>query len=176
MHKHFIINTNNKAYLVLLLFASSCFVDTVEGLGKPCIQQVYSSIFPTSFAHFASLWHILVILAMCQIFSLLLYLLQWSETFDVTACWRLRWWLSLFSNIFKLKHVHLKNDIKFFFFLFFFLLHHTACGILNHQKTLAHWKKSYDKPRQHIKKQRHYFVNKGPSSQSYGFPSSHVWI
>ena len=34
---------------------------------------------------------------------------------------------------------------------------------------------SYDKPRQHIKKQRHYFVDKGPSSQSYGFSSSHAW-
>ena len=34
---------------------------------------------------------------------------------------------------------------------------------------LAPWKKSYDQPRQHIKKQRHYFANKGPSSQSYGF-------
>ena len=43
-------------------------------------------------------------------------------------------------------------------------------------KTLVSWKKSYDQPRQHIKKQRHYFVNKGPSSQSYGFSSSHVWI
>ena len=31
------------------------------------------------------------------------------------------------------------------------------------------WKKSYDQPRQHIKKQRHYFANKGPSSQGYGF-------
>ena len=41
---------------------------------------------------------------------------------------------------------------------------------------LAPWKKSYDKPRQHIKKQRHYFANKGPSSQSYGFSSSHVWM
>ena len=38
------------------------------------------------------------------------------------------------------------------------------------------WKKSYDKPRQHIKKQRHYFADKGPSSQSYGFSSSHVWM
>ena len=43
-------------------------------------------------------------------------------------------------------------------------------------KTLAPWKKSYDKPRQYIKKQRHYFANKGPSSQSYGFSSSHVWM
>ena len=43
-------------------------------------------------------------------------------------------------------------------------------------KTLAPWKKSYDQPRQHIKKQRHYFASKGPSSQSYGFSSSHVWM
>ena len=43
-------------------------------------------------------------------------------------------------------------------------------------KRPAPWKKSYDQPRQHIKKQRHYFVNKGPSSQSYGFSRSHVWI
>jgi len=39
---------------------------------------------------------------------------------------------------------------------------------------LAPWKESYDKPRQHIKKQRHYFANKHPYSQTYGFPSSHV--
>ena len=38
------------------------------------------------------------------------------------------------------------------------------------------WKKSYDQTRQHIKKQRHYFTNRGPSSQSYGFSSSHVWM
>ena len=41
---------------------------------------------------------------------------------------------------------------------------------------LGPWKKSYDKPRQHIKKQRHYFANKGPSIQSYGFSSSQVWM
>ena len=40
-------------------------------------------------------------------------------------------------------------------------------------KMLAPWKKNYDQPRQHIKQQRHYFTNKGPSSQSY-FSSSHV--
>ena len=40
----------------------------------------------------------------------------------------------------------------------------------------APWKKSYDKARQHIKKQRHYFANKGPSGQGYGFSSSHVWM
>ena len=43
-------------------------------------------------------------------------------------------------------------------------------------KLLAPWKISYDQPRQHIKKQRHYFVNKGLSSQSYGFSSSPVWM
>ena len=42
-------------------------------------------------------------------------------------------------------------------------------------KTLAPWKKSYDKPRQHIKKLRHHFAYKGPFSQSYGFSSRHVW-
>ena len=36
--------------------------------------------------------------------------------------------------------------------------------------------KSYDQPRQHIKKQRHYLANKGPASQSYGFSSSRVWM
>ena len=44
------------------------------------------------------------------------------------------------------------------------------------KKTLTPWKESYDQPRQHIKKQRHYFVNKGPSSQGYGFSSGHVWM
>ena len=41
---------------------------------------------------------------------------------------------------------------------------------------LAPWKKSYNKPRQHVKKQRHYFANKDLSCQSYGFHSSHVWM
>ena len=41
---------------------------------------------------------------------------------------------------------------------------------------LASWKKSYDQPRQNFKKQRHYFANTGPVSQSYVFSSSHVWI
>ena len=51
----------------------------------------------------------------------------------------------------------------------------TADGDFSHEiKTLAPWKKSYDQPRQHIKKQRHSFANKGPSSQSCGFSSSHV--
>ena len=41
---------------------------------------------------------------------------------------------------------------------------------------LTPWKESYDQPRQHIKKQRHHFVNKSPSSQGYGFSSGHVWM
>ena len=43
-------------------------------------------------------------------------------------------------------------------------------------KMFAPWKKSYDQPKQHVKKQRHYFVNKGPSSQGYGFSGGHVWM
>ena len=58
-------------------------------------------------------------------------------------------------------------------------------GIQNHcrwwlqpwnQKMLASWKKSYDQPRQHVKKQRHYLAEKGPSSQNNGFFSRHVWM
>ena len=44
------------------------------------------------------------------------------------------------------------------------------------KKMLNPWKESYDQPRQHIKKQRRYFVNKGPSSQGYGISVSHVWM
>ena len=51
----------------------------------------------------------------------------------------------------------------------------TADGDCSHEiKTLAPWKKSYDQPRQHIKKQRHSFADKDPSSQSYGFSGNHV--
>ena len=54
----------------------------------------------------------------------------------------------------------------------------TADGYCSHEikRRLAPWKKSYDKPRQHIKKHTHYFANRGPYSQSYGFSSSHVWM
>ena len=44
------------------------------------------------------------------------------------------------------------------------------------KKMLSPWEKSYDKPRQCIKKQRQHFADKGPSSQSYSFSSSHVWV
>ena len=53
----------------------------------------------------------------------------------------------------------------------------TEDGDCSHEiKTLDPWKISYDKPRQCAKRQRHYFANKGPSSQRYGFASSHVWM
>ena len=53
----------------------------------------------------------------------------------------------------------------------------TADGDCSHEiKTFTPWKKSYDQPRYHIEKQRYYFANKGPSSQGYGFSSSHVWM
>ena len=53
----------------------------------------------------------------------------------------------------------------------------TADGDCSHEiKTLAPWKKSYDQPRQHIENQTCCFANKSPSSQSYGFSSSHVWM
>ena len=54
----------------------------------------------------------------------------------------------------------------------------TADGDCSHEikRRKAPWKKSYDQPRQHIKKQRHYFADKCLSSQSYGFTSSHVWM
>ena len=61
--------------------------------------------------------------------------------------------------------------------LFFQLQNHCRWWLqpLN-SKTLAPWKKSYFQPRQRIKKQRHYFANKGPSCQSYCFSRSHVWM
>ena len=54
----------------------------------------------------------------------------------------------------------------------------TADGDCSHEikRRKAPWKKSYDQPRQHIKKQRHCFANKGPSSQRFSFSSSHVWV
>ena len=50
----------------------------------------------------------------------------------------------------------------------------TADGDCSHE--INPWKESYDQPRQHIQKQRHYFANKGPSSQGYVFSSGHVWM
>ena len=53
---------------------------------------------------------------------------------------------------------------------------HSQASLAQSPVRLAHWKKSYDQLRQHIKKQSHYFADKGPSSQSYSFSSSHVWM
>ena len=62
-------------------------------------------------------------------------------------------------------------------FYFFGLQNHCWWWLqLRYKKTFAPWKKNYDQPRQHIKKQRLYSANKGPSSQSCGFSSSHVWM
>ena len=58
---------------------------------------------------------------------------------------------------------------------YFFGSEITADGDCSHEiKTLAPWEESFNKPRQHIKKQRHYFAEKGPSSQGYGFSSGCV--
>ena len=51
----------------------------------------------------------------------------------------------------------------------------TVDGDCSHEMRTP-WKKSYDQPRQHIKKQRHYLANKGPSKQGYCFSSGHVWM
>ena len=50
----------------------------------------------------------------------------------------------------------------------------TVDGDCSHE--ITPWKESYDQPRKHIEKQRHYFANKGLSSQGYGFSSGHVWM
>ena len=61
--------------------------------------------------------------------------------------------------------------------LIFLGLKITADGDCSHEiKTLASWMKSYDQPRQHIQKQRHYLAYKGLSSQGYDFSSGHVWM
>ena len=53
----------------------------------------------------------------------------------------------------------------------------TADGECSHEiNTLAPWKKSYDQPRQHIEKERHYIADECPSSQTCGFSSSHIWM
>ena len=61
-------------------------------------------------------------------------------------------------------------------FIFFWLQNHCRWWLQPWNKWLTPWKESYDQHRQHIKKQRHYFVNKDPSSQGYGFSSSHIWM
>ena len=62
------------------------------------------------------------------------------------------------------------------YFIFFALPNHCRGGLQHEIKRLGPWKKSYDQPRQHIKKQKHYFAKTGLSSQSYVISSSHVWL
>ena len=64
------------------------------------------------------------------------------------------------------------ETVRDFIFLGFKITVDDSCS--HEIKMLASWKKSYDQPRQHIKKQRHYFANKSPSSKTYGFSSSHA--
>ena len=67
---------------------------------------------------------------------------------------------------------------SYFYFLYDLGSQITADGDCSHKikKSLATWKKSYDKPRQSIKKQIHHFADKYLSSPSHGFSSSHVWM
>ena len=68
------------------------------------------------------------------------------------------------------------ETVSDFIFLGFKITVDDDCSYEIKRHTLAPWQISYDQPRQHVKKQRHYFANKGLSSQSYGFSSSHVWM
>ena len=71
------------------------------------------------------------------------------------------------------------NSGWLYLFIYLFGSKITADGDCSHEikrRLLTPWKESYDQPREHIKKQRHYFVDKGPSSQGYGFSSGHVWM
>ena len=61
-------------------------------------------------------------------------------------------------------------------FIFLGLQNHCRWWLQPWNYKLTTWKESYDQPRKHIKKQRHYFANKGPSSQCCGFSSGHVWM
>ena len=68
------------------------------------------------------------------------------------------------------------ETVTYFIFLGYKIIADGDCSYEVKRRLHSPWKKSYDKPRQHIKKQRHYFADKGPYSQSYGFSSSHVWM
>ena len=99
-----------------------------------------------------------------------------SEFFTTSAPWE-----ALESRWFCRKlNLSVTEDLGgiIYFSLQIIYLKITADGDCSHEikKTLTPWKESYDQPRQHIKKQRHYFDDKGPYSQSYGFSSSHVWM
>ena len=88
-----------------------------------------------------------------------------------------RWWRDtlIIKHSLKEKNELTMNTVTWDYF----------SGLQNHcrswlqpwnQKMLTPWKESYDQSRRHIQKQRHYFANKGPSSQGYGFFNGHVWM
>ena len=92
---------------------------------------------------------------------------KWLSTryYFSTKYWRMEAWIAKNMDVFD----YTKADIKF--------QSHCRWWLQPwNWKMLAPRKKSYDKPRQRIKKQRHYFANKGPPSKSYGFSSSQVWM
>ena len=67
-----------------------------------------------------------------------------------------------------------RNSVRLYFFV---LQNHCRWWLQpRNKKTLIPWKNSYDQPRQRIKRKRHYFVSKGPSSQGYDLSSGHVWM
>ena len=68
------------------------------------------------------------------------------------------------------------NWVASIFWLSWIMLLWTFINKFLHGYMLTPWKESYEQPRQHIKKKRHYFVNKDPSNQGYGLPSSHIWM
>ena len=94
------------------------------------------------------------------------------------------WYCRLFKNFPQFVVIHTvkgfgvvnKAEVDIFLELSCFFDDPVDVGNLQlwNEKMLAPWKKSYDQPRQHIKKQIHYFASKGPYSRSYGFSSSHV--
>ena len=68
------------------------------------------------------------------------------------------------------------GTVKDFIFLGSRIIADGDCSHEIKRHLFAPWKKNYDQPRQHIKKQRHYFADKGSSSQSYGFSSGPLWM
>ena len=111
--------TTAQTYFILLHFALLYSIDIaffvvvvlqIENFCQLCVKKSIGATFPTVLAHFMSLGHILVIFAIFQTFSLLLYLWWWSVISDlwcsyykkITTCWRLRWWLAFFSRVFFL--------------------------------------------------------------------------
>ena len=100
---------------------------------------------------------------------------EWKTWLETQTIKKLRLWhlfLSLHANINRRGKSGSNN-------IFYFLGLQNHCGWWlqpGNVKTPASWKKSYNQPRQHIKKQRHYFADKGLYIQSYGLSSSHIWM